>query len=89
MLKVVAYFIAIWVIVFVVILLMLAVSPAMNEIAETSANEIALSGNSSDLPGIEGAVRSFPVWKWGLPILLGIGATGIMLYENREELKKR
>ena len=68
---------------------MLAISPAMDEIAFQSADDIALTGNSTELPGIEGAVRSYSVWKWGLPVLLGLGASGWVLYKNREELRGR
>ena len=89
MFKVVAYLVGIWAIVIVVILMMLAVSPAMDEIAFQAADEIALTGNSTEIPGIEGAVRSYSAWKWGLPVLLGLGASGILLYQNREELRRR
>jgi hypothetical protein len=89
MFKVLAYVGAVWAIVIIVILLMLAVSPAMDQIAGQSANEIALSANSSQVPGIEGAIRSYSVWKWGLPVLLGLGVTGWIFYKNREELRRR
>jgi len=89
MFKVIAYLVGIWAIVIAVILLMLAVSPAMDDIAAQSADEIALTGNSSELPGIEGAVRSYSVWKWGLPVLLGVGLSGYVLYKNREEMRRR
>lgn len=87
--KVLLYMAAIWAIVIIVILLMLAISPAMDEIAAQSANDIAAAGNMTQIVGVEDAVRSYPVWKWGLPVLLGLGASGIVLYQNREELKRR
>lgn len=89
MFKVVGYLIGIWALVGLIIIMMLAVSPAMDEIASQSADEIAASGNMSQIVGIESAVRSYPVWKWGLPVLLGLVATGYILYKNREELRRR
>lgn len=88
MFKVIAYLVGIWVIMFVIIGLMLATSSGMNDIASQSATAIAASGNMSQMPGIQKAVESYPVWKWGLPVLIGIVLSGIVLYQNREELRR-
>jgi preprotein translocase subunit SecG len=86
--KVVLYLIVIWVIVALLILGITLVSPAMNDIAETSANVMA-SGNMTGIVGVEDAVRSYAVWKWFLPIFIGVVLSAIVLYKNRDEVFRR
>lgn len=86
MIKVVLYLVAIWVIVIVIILGTTMLSPATNDIAKQSADTMA-AGNMTGIVGVENAVRSYAVWKWFLPVLLGLGLSGWVLYKNRDELR--
>ena len=86
--KVIVQLAGVWTFIIIIILIMLAVSPAVDEIATTTADEIA-SQNNTGIIGIEDAVRSYQIWKWGLPVLLGLAVSGWILYKNREELRRR
>ena len=86
MLKVIGLLFGIWCVVVLALFLMTTVSHSMNEIVSTAADEIAASGNMTEIVGIENAWRSFPVWKWFLPPLVGLIATGVVLYQNRSEV---
>jgi hypothetical protein len=88
MIKVILYLIGVWTLVIIIILAIATISPAMNDIAETSADAMA-SGNMTGIVGIEESVRSYPVWKWFLPVFFGIVASVVILIKNRDEVFKR
>jgi hypothetical protein len=81
--KVVFYLILIWAGVIGAILFMAATSSGVNDISKEAAASIAASGNMSQMPGIEDAVKSFPFWKWLIPPFVGIVFTTVFLMQNR------
>ncbi|MFC1904655.1 hypothetical protein ACFLXT_02710 [Chloroflexota bacterium] len=53
--------------------------PVHQEMVATSRADMAASANLSNMPGIDAAVASSPVWLWFIPGLVGLVVTAIML----------
>jgi hypothetical protein len=87
MFKVIGILLLIWAVVIGSEFLVAAMSHDMNVIVVQGVNEMAATSNLSNYPGIEGAWRSFSVWKWFLTPVIGLILTGYILYKNREELR--
>lgn len=87
MFKVVGTLVLIWASIIGIIIFFAMTSDTMNTIVHQGVVEMAATSNLSNYPGIEHAWESFPVWKWFLPILIGLILTGIVLFKYREEQK--
>ena len=70
---------AMWAIIILVYVLMTVLMPAMNELSSLASTDIQASANTSQMPGIVGAVESSPVWLWFIPGGIGIVVTVIAL----------
>lgn len=71
-----------WVMIILVYILMTVFMPAMNELSSLASTDIQASANTSEMPGIIGAVESSPVYLWFIPGGIGLVVTVIALKRN-------
>lgn len=71
--------ILIWVFVLVAYILLGTMMPAYSEITSDVSTSIQASCNTSEHPGIVGAVESFPVYVWIIPGIVGMVSTVYVL----------
>jgi len=87
MAKMIFSLVIIWGLVIVATIMIAATSAGVNQISQQAAVDIGASGNMSEIVGVQDAVESFTVWKWFIPPLVGLVATAVTLFKNRETLR--
>lgn len=70
---------AVWAIIIFAYIIMAVTMPAIGELSSLASTDIQASANTSQMPGIVGAVESAPVYLWFIPGGIGLIVTVVTL----------